>query len=184
VHKNGIGGTQRCQAFPRDRTKHTHRQTGTGERMSPDPLFRQTQCKTSGAHFIFEQVTQRLDQGQLHIGWQPADVVMSFDRHALLTIRRLALDDIGIERSLRQKARAFDAPRLALEDAHEFFADDLPFLLRVGDIGKSVEELIRRIDCDQRNMKMLAECGDNLFGFTLAQQPIIDNTQSGDHNRW
>jgi hypothetical protein len=105
--------------------------------MSPDPFFRQTQRKTSSAHFIFEQVTQRLDQGQLHIGWQPADVVMGFDRYAFLTIRRLALDDIGVERSLRQKAHAFDATRLAFEDAHEFFADDLPFLLRVGDTGRA-----------------------------------------------
>ena len=53
----------------------------------PDPgngwrakdLFRNAQFPSDQSHFIFEQLAQRLDQFQIHLLRQAADVVMALD---------------------------------------------------------------------------------------------------------
>ena len=49
---------------------------------------------------IFEQVPQRLDELELEVIWQAADVVVELDRRRGAVGRCTAFDDVGIERAL------------------------------------------------------------------------------------
>src|SRR3546814_19328562 len=60
-----------------------HAQAGTRERMPVDHLARQAEFDAQAADLVLEQFAQRLDQAQLNVLGQPADVVM-------------ALDDVGL----------------------------------------------------------------------------------------
>src|SRR5437762_535214 len=68
-----------------------------------------------------------------------------------------ALNNVGVESSLRQKMRIFDVTGLVLEDVDENVADDLPLLLRVADAGQSRQEAVLRVDHVQVGVKVIAE---------------------------
>ncbi len=92
--------------------------------------LRQAQLFGDGADFVLEQKAQRLDQLQVHVFGQAADIVMRLDLGRALGAR---FDHVRVERALRQKRRVGQFAGLFLEDAHELFADDLALALRVGD---------------------------------------------------
>jgi hypothetical protein len=88
-------------------------------------LFRKSELAADVAHFVLEQLAQRFDQLELHVGLQSADIVMRFDRDRRPTARRERFDDVGIERSLHEKIRALACPaRCRLEDVDERVSDD------------------------------------------------------------
>jgi folate-dependent tRNA-U54 methylase TrmFO/GidA len=59
--------------------------------------------------------------------------VVALDRHARPAGEADALDDVGIERALREKVRAADLLRFGLEHVDELRADELALLLGVSD---------------------------------------------------
>ncbi len=88
---------------------------GPGERMSADHLLGQSELAADVAHFVLEQLAQRLDELELHPGLQAADVVMRLDRDRRTAARRVRLDHVRVQRSLHQElvlaAFAFPARR-------------------------------------------------------------------------
>ena len=63
---------------------------------------------------------------------------------------------------------------LVLEDVDEHMADDLAFLLRIGDAGQGVEEPLAGIDDVQVGLEVVAEGSLDRLGFALAQQAVVD----------
>ena len=63
---------------------------------------RQVERQAEFAHFILEQLTQRLQQFELQVLRQASHVVMRFDHVRLAGFGARGLDDVGINRSLRQ----------------------------------------------------------------------------------
>ena len=127
-----------------------HAEAGPGERMALDHLGGQAEGQAELAHFVLEQVAQRLEQLQAQFGRQAADVVVALDGHGLLGLAPPDSMTSGIDRALRQEGRALVAAvagleprRLGLEHLDELAADDLALLLRVGDAGELAEELRR-----------------------------------------
>ena len=94
---------------------------------------------------VLEERLQGLDEFEVHVLGQAADVVVALDgrRRAL---DRDALDDVGVERALREEPYVTEPLRFLLEDADELGADDLALLLRVFDAGELVEEPVARVD--------------------------------------
>src|SRR5699024_2432685 len=122
-----------------------------------------------------EQGAQRLDELELEVVRQTADVVVGLDvRRALATA---GLDDVGVERALDEEAHLLvlaclrdDLAGGGLEGADELAADDLALGLGVGDPGERVEELLARVD----DLEVDARGGDevllHLLGLTGTQE--------------
>ena len=67
-----------------------------------------------------------------------------------------------------------DAARLGLERVDEEFADGLPLHLRIVEPFERAEELLRRVDMDERDVEVAAEEADHLLRLALAQEAVID----------
>ena len=80
----------------------------------------------------------------------------------------------GIERALREELGAADLVRLVLEHVDEGLADELALGLRVGEPGEAVHEQRLGVHMDQRDVVGIAEQADDLLGFALPHQPVVD----------
>ena len=89
----------------RDFAEDAHAEAGAGERMAIHHLARQSELDAEAAHLVLEQLAQRLDELQVHLLGQAADVVMGLDDVRLAGARARGLDDVGIDRALREEAR-------------------------------------------------------------------------------
>ena len=99
--------------------------------MTAQQPLRQAQLPPQSAHFVFEQLAQRLDQRQVHPLRQAADVVVRLDGDAGAAVERHGLDDVRVEGALRQEVGAAVRQRLLLEDIDEGGADRLALRLGV-----------------------------------------------------
>ena len=112
---------------------HFSRVTSPGMRMArPGPgrdggrrSLGQAQLAAELAHLVLEQFAQRLDQLHVHPLGQAADIVVALDGHRRTAGEADALDDVGVERALREEVGAADLLRLGLEHVDEFGADEL-----------------------------------------------------------
>jgi hypothetical protein len=91
----------------------------------------------------------------------------------LVTLRGRRLDDIRIDRSLREPLHAPHLGRLALEHVDEQSADDLALLLGIVDPGECPEEFVARIDVNDPHAEVTRERVHHLLGFVLPQQPVV-----------
>ena len=104
------------------------RQAGPREGLAPDHPLRQPQLGADRPHLVLKQHPQRLDQLEVEVLGQAADVVVGLDRRGPVAAARL--DHVGVERALHQVADALQPRRLLLEDADELLADDLALAAR------------------------------------------------------
>ena len=72
-----------------------------GEGLAIDNLFGQAKFEAHAAHFVFEQVAQRLNKLEFHMLRQAADVVVGLYLGGYAACGGFALDYIGIQRALR-----------------------------------------------------------------------------------
>ena len=75
--------------------------------MSPDTVVRKTQLLAQLTHLVLEELTQRLDELELHILLESAHVVMGLDGDGGAT-EGDGLDDVGVERSLEEEVYVTD----------------------------------------------------------------------------
>ena len=153
---------------------------GPGERLAPHDLRRQAELLADPAHLVLEQRAQRLDERELQVVGQPADVVVALDVGRAGAAA--GLDDVGVERALHEELDVLavraglgdDLARRLLEDPDELAADDLALLLGVADAGERGEELLGRVD----DLQLHAGGGDevplDLLGLARAQQAVVD----------
>ena len=111
--------------------------------MTRQNFFRHAQFPADQPHFILEQLPQRLDQFQLHLLRQAADVVMTLD-HGRRPAHRNRFDHVRIERALNQKANVAQALGFFFENIDEDFADRFSLLFRIGDALQAFRETVRR----------------------------------------
>ena len=135
-------------------------------------------CSPTSPHLVLEQRAQRLDELELEVVGQAADVVVGLDGGGAGAAA--GLDDVGVERALDEE-RGGVAGGEATEDAHlgglegadELAADDLALLLGVVDPGQRVEELVAGVD-DVEGGEDGLEVALDLLGLALAHQPVVD----------
>ena len=143
--------------------------------MPADDRLRETELAADLAHLILEQLSQRLDEGELHVRLEPADVVMRLDRHRRAAMRRCGLDDVGIERPLHEELRVVARRRGRIfEDIDEGVADPSPLLLGIFDPRECRQKAVRCVDGDQLDPKMRTEGFFNLLALVQPEQSVID----------
>ena len=118
------------------------------------------------AHLVLEQELDGFHQFESEFLRKASDIMMGLDS--------VALEDVGIDRSLTEELDALDLPRLLLEDGDELGADDLPLLLGVGDPLQFAEETVRGVHVDEIGVHLVAEHVDDLLRLSLAQESVVD----------
>ena len=93
------------QFFRRHFAEAAHGEAGAGKRLAINDLLRQAEFESEQADFVLEQAFQRLDQLQLHVLRQAADVVMALDHRRRIAGDGHGFDHVGIKRALREKFR-------------------------------------------------------------------------------
>jgi len=175
-----VGGPQRLQPVRGHLTDDPDTEPGARERLPVHDLLRQAEFEADGAHLVLEQGAQRLDELELQVVRQPADVVMALDR------RRpgapAGLHDVRVERALHEEAHLLargarlvdDLAGGLLEDADELASDDLPLLLRVHDAGECVEEPLRGVHHLELHAGGRDEVALDLLRLARPQQAVVD----------
>ncbi len=168
----------------RDLAQNPHGQPGAGEGLALQDFFRHAKIAPDAPHLVLKEVLERLDQFELHVRGQAADVVVALDG-GRRSAHRLRLDDVGIERALHQELGAAhghiagdDLGRLVVEHGDEFRADDLALLLRLGDARQLVEEAPGRVHGDDVESKLLAQRPLDFLELVLAQHAVVDENAS------
>ncbi len=177
----------RSRRSRRDLADDAHRQTGAGERLTPDDLLGQAQFLADGSDLVLEQVAQRLDELEFHVVGQAAHVVVGLDRCGG---SGAGLDDIGIERALDEKRGITNRRRRLLEHPDEGLPDDLSLPLRVGDPGELLEKPVGRLDMHEVDIEVRAEGLLHLIRLPGTEQTVVDEDagesvadRSGDYRR-
>ena len=148
------------------------REAGAREGLAPDEPLGQPELGADGAHLVLEQRAQRLDELELEVLGQAADVVVRLDRRRAGAAA--GLDDVGVERALDEVGRALELARLLLEDADELGADRLALGLGLAQPDEPREEAVLGVDGDERDLEVVAERGDDLLALVLAHQAVVD----------
>ena len=145
VLQDVVGVAQEVQALlGRLAADDADRQAGAGERLAPDEALGQAELGADGADLVLEERAQRLDEVELQVVGQAADVVVRLDRRRAGAAA--GLDDVRVERALDEVVGARELRRLLLEDADELGADRLALRLGVGDAGELLEEALLGVD--------------------------------------
>ncbi len=98
-------------------------------------FFRNSKLKAGFSYFIFEEVTQRLDDFfEINVVRKSSYVVMGFDDCGFSA--KAALYNVRINGSLYKEVYSADFLCFFLEDTDKFFADDFTFRLRLCNAGK------------------------------------------------
>ena len=140
--------------------------------MAADELVGDAQRAAHAAHLVLEQKTQRLDDLQVHLLGKTAHIVVRLDR-GRRSVHRARLDDVGIDRTLRQPPHVADLHGLLVEYLDEVAADDLALLLGLGNPGQVAEELRTGLDALDVETHVLVRL-EHLLELVLAQQARID----------
>lgn len=108
VDENLVHLTQHVERVAlRHVAQHAHSQTRAREGVPRDKGLWDTQNAAQLPHFVFKELPQWLNELEFHVLGQAANVVVALDGVAvLLALTRggAALDDVGVERALHQKA--------------------------------------------------------------------------------
>src|SRR5207244_8192390 len=90
----------------------------TRKRLPADDLLRQAELAAYLTHFVFEELSERLDELEVHLLRKTADVVVALDDLGR-PFDGDRLDDVRIERALHEEVDALELRRLLLEDFDE-----------------------------------------------------------------
>src|SRR5437762_400265 len=98
---------------------------------------------------------------------------MRFNRCGRTVRRRAAFNHIGIERTLSQELRIFDAPGLVLENIDEDVTDDAAFFLRIADSRERAKKALPGVNDVQISVEVPLESLADRLAFALTQQAVI-----------
>ena len=146
---DGIGGAKQLELLARDVADDAHGQTRAWERLPMHDLVGQAEFAEVEVHTLGE--------------WD--EVVVALDLGRRLVAR---LDDVGVQRALREEANAVKRRGLLEEDVPELLADDPALEFRVGHAGKQREVAVLGVDVNEIDAEGVAERVDNLVGLVEA----------------
>lgn len=186
---DGVGFLQDGDTVGGDFSEDADSETGAGEGLALEDLFGHLQVAADTADLVLEEVAQGLNELELHVFGQAADVVVALDglRGAF---DGGGLDDIRVERALDEPGDlvafgvmlglAFcfkileDGFGFVVEDGDELVADDLALGFGVGNACQAREEALAGVDGDDVEAKLLAHGGLDLFELIFAEDAVVD----------
>ena len=98
---DGVGVTQNLETVSGDLTHDPDAEAGARKRLAADDHLRKTEFAADRAHLVLEEGAQRLDELELQVFGEPADVVVRLDVRGAGAAARL--DDVGVERALHEE---------------------------------------------------------------------------------
>ena len=110
LDEDGVGAAQQVGVFALHLAEDAHAEARARERMAVHHLARQAELDAELAHFVLEQLAQRLEQLEVQLLRQAADVVVRLDDVRLACLRAGRLDHV---RDRSCPARATCASRRA-----------------------------------------------------------------------
>ena len=134
----------------------------------------QAELLADAPHLVLEQQAQRLDELQLHVLGEAADVVVRLDLRGDARRCRPTRSRPSRACPARGSAASPSFARLLLEDADELLADASASPRGRSTPGEPREEALLRLDVDERHVEVAAEGLDDLLGLVLAQQAVVD----------
>ena len=164
-----VGFAEHVEAFFFELAEAADGEAGAGERMALKEVRSDAQDFSDAAHFVFEEVAQRLEQPHLHVVWQAADVVVAFDYSAAAVS---AFDYVGVYRPLEQPVGAAETARLFLKYADEELAYYLALAFRLGHSREGGEEAFARVYVMHVEVERAVGLHD-LFALVLAQHSVV-----------
>src|SRR3546814_14994765 len=99
---------------------------------------------------------------------------MALDDVCLAGLAAGRLDDIRIDRALREELHVRNLRGFLVEYIDEQFADDLALGLRIADAFQRTEKPLFGIDANDLHAEMIGEDLHDLIAFVMAQQTMID----------
>src|SRR5437016_3012121 len=111
VLQDRVGLAQGLEPLHRDVADDPDREARPRERLAPDHALRHPELLADAPHLVLEEQPQRLDELHLHVGRQPADVVVRLDRLGD-AVGAAGLDHVRVERSLDEPADVAEPPGL------------------------------------------------------------------------
>ena len=181
LHEDGVGLAQQIGVFLFHFAQDAHTQAGAGEGVAVDHVVGQAQGHAEFAHFVLEQIAQRLQQFQAQLFGQAADVVVAFDDDGFFAFGAAAFDHVGVNRALGQEGGAFACGvagfeffGFGLENIDEELADDFSLLLGVAHAFEGIEKELAGIDAHHFGVELAREHVHDHVAFVQAQQAVID----------
>ena len=113
--------------------------------MTDDEVLRYAELATNAANLVFEEPLEGFAELEVHLLGQTTHIVVGLDDLAG-DIERL--DTVWIDSALGKPLGVGDLLGLGIEDLDEVAADDLAFLLRVGDALQIGEEALAGVHTD------------------------------------
>ena len=181
LDEDGVGLAQQVGVFLLHFAQDANAQARPREGVTVDHVGGQAQGNAQFAHFVLEEVAQRLQQFQAQLFGQAADIVVALDDDGLLALGAARLDDVGVDGALGQEggalvtgAAGLELLGFGLEDVDEQAADDLAFLLGVGDAGQGVQEELAGVDAHDLGVQLAGEHVHDHVAFVQPQKAMID----------
>src|SRR3954470_11822378 len=100
--------------------------------MAVHHLARQAERHAKLANLVLEELAQRLEELEVKGFGKTTDIVVGLDGRRLLSLAARRLDDVRIDRALREPLCVLYLLGLALKHFDEMLADDLALGLGVG----------------------------------------------------
>ncbi len=92
----------------------------------------------------------------------------------MVRLYAVALENIGIDRALREELNVILLARFFFKYANKLGADDFSLFFRLGNTCQLVEKTVYRIYIDEIGVHLVAEHLDDLLRLALAQQAVVD----------
>ena len=191
----------------RDRSKDTNGQTRAREGMTLNEVIGNREKAPERTNFVFrryrvssvdvnqnvkltfEELTQRLNELELHVLEQTTDVVVRLNC-CTWALEADALNDIGIECALKEPldlalglastrfllcGSRFNLRCLRLKHMNERVSDDFSLLLRIFNTLKAGEEEVGSVDDGEVHSKIFVEHLVYLLRFIQTKHPVVDH---------
>ena len=131
-----VGLLKHIDALRCDVADDAHGKTGAGEGLAIDNVAWQAEFASNFADFVLEEFAQRLDQLELEVVRQAADVVVALDGGRGAADWGDGFDDVGVECALGEKFNLVtQAACLFGEDIDKGSTDHLALFFRIGNTG-------------------------------------------------
>ncbi len=154
-----VGAAQEVGEFLADFAEDADAETGSREGMAVDHLTRQTQLDAELAHFVLEQLAQRLDELQIHLFGEPTHIVVGLDHVRLARATARGFNHVRIDRALREKLHAAEFLRLFVED----FDKQPPMILRLASGSVTPASAARKRASASTRMTRTPRCSANVL---------------------
>ena len=170
---DGVGPLEQGDLLGRDLADDADAEAGAGEGLAPDDLVGEAELGAEGAHLVLEQAAEGLDQLELHVLGEAADVVVALDGGG--AVAAAGLDDVGVEGALHQVS---GRPRCRRRSPRRPRMNSSPMALRFssGSVmpDEPAEEPVGGVDVDELDALVATERLDDLLALALAHEAVVD----------